>query len=374
MATRLLAQALFLLVLALAPATAQSPAGLPAATLDRIERAISAEMSQQSIPGLSAAVAADHRVVWSDGFGLADLENYVPAKSTTVYRLGSISKSITAVAVLQLAERGRLDLDAPIQRYCPSFPQKPWPITARQLLAHLGGIRHYQGPEEFNSTRHYTQISDTLEIFKNDPLLHEPGTRFSYTTYGYNLLGCAIEGASGMKYLDFVRENIFVPAGMDRMRADDVYEIIPNRAQGYRRTSTGRLLNSALADTSNKMPGGGLCSTVIDLVKFAIAVQTGKLVKKTTLEQMFSPQRTRDGQLAGINRNGQFIGYGLGWFISERGGRKEVWHTGGQQRVSTILYMQPGERFAVALMTNLEEARLIDLARRIADIVLQNAE
>ncbi len=373
MATRFFVLMLFLVVFAPAPA-AQGPTGLPAAALEKIERAISAEMSQQNIPGLSAAVAADHRLVWSDGFGLADLENYVPAKSATVYRLGSISKSVTAVAIMQLAERGKLDLDAPIQKYCPAFPEKPWLVTARQLLGHLGGIRHYRGPEEFNSTRHYTEISDTLEIFKNDPLLHEPGTKFSYTTYGYNLLGCAIEGASGMKYLDFVRENIFVPAGMRRMRADDVYEIIPNRAQGYRKTSSGQLRNSALADTSNKIPGGGFCSTVIDLVKFAIAVQTGELVKKATLEQMFSQQRTRDGRLAGTSRNGQFIGYGLGWFISERDGRKEVWHTGGQQRVSTILYMLPGERFAVALMANLEEARLINLSRRIADIVLRNAE
>ncbi len=330
--------------------------------VEEIEPLIRAEMERQKIPGLSVALVVGDHVRWAKGFGYADLENSVPATEQTVYRLASISKTITAVAAMQLAERGKLDLDAPIQRYCPAFPEKPWPITARHLLAHLSGIRHYKRPEEITSTRHYRRLVDTLEIFKDDPLEHEPGARFTYTTYGYNVLGCVIEGASGMSYLDYVRENIFRPAGMERIRDDNVFAIIPHRAQGYRRTPDGELQNSALADTSNKIPGGGLCSTVVDLAKFAIALRRGVLVRKETLEQMWTRQKTRDGQE---------ISYGLGWNLSQYRGQREVFHTGGQPRVSTLLYMRPDQGIAVVLMSNLEGARLIELARQIADRLVE---
>jgi CubicO group peptidase (beta-lactamase class C family) len=343
---------------------AQESRGLSRDKVESIERAISTEMSRSGIPGLSVAVVTGLELRWSNGYGLVDLENFVPAKASTVYRLGSISKPITATAVMQLAERGKLDLDAAVQTYCPSFPVKPWPLSARQLLGHLGGIRHYKGPDEVNSTRRYNSLVEGLDIFKNDPLVHEPGTRYLYTTYGYSVLGCVVEGASGMKFTDFIRENIFQPAGMNRMRPDDVFDIIPNRAQGYSRTPSGQLRNSALADTSYKIPGGGLVSTVEDLAKFAVALQSGKLVGKVALEQMWTRQKTRDG--------GQ-TSYGLGWAISERDGFKEVAHGGAQQRVSTYLYMLPDKGLAVALMANLEGVgnRLQDLARQIAHIALQ---
>lgn len=361
---------LFLVLLAALSLTAQTPTRLPADKVEKIEAAITAEMARNNIPGLSVAIVVGHQLRFANGYGLADLENNVPAKATTVYRLASISKTITAVAVMQLAERGKLDLDAPIQNYCPAFPEKRWPITARQLLGHLGGIRHYQSRDEINSTRHYATLVEGLEIFKDDPLLHEPGTKFSYTTFGYSVLGCAIEGASGMSYMDYVRENIFRPARMERMRADNVYAIIPNRAQGYRKTPNGELRNSALADTSYKIPGGGLCSTVKDLAKFAIAVQTAALVKKETLDEMWTPQKTRDGNK--IQRRGA-ESYGLGWSLQERSGRKEVAHGGAQQRVSTFLFMLPEKNFALVLMVNLEGVGLSlrVLMRQIADIVLE---
>jgi CubicO group peptidase (beta-lactamase class C family) len=335
---------------------AQRPPGLPPQVIEKVEKAISAEMSRQNIPGLSVAVVTDHQLRWSNGYGMADMENFVPAKSMTVYRLGSVSKPITATAVMQLVERGKLDLDAPIQTYCPAFPKKQWPITTRLLLGHLSGIRHYKD-KEIESTRHYTSMVESLEIFKDDPLLFEPGTNFSYTTYGYTVLGCVVEGASGMKFADFVRDNIFRPAGMEHIRVDDVFEIIPNRAQGYQKTKSGELRNSGLADTSYKIPGGGFCSTVEDLAKFAIAVETGVLIKKGTLEQMWTAQKTRAGQSTG---------YGFGWGIINQNG-----HNGGQQRISTQLYLLPDPGFAVALMANLEGANLSGLARQIADLVVQ---
>lgn len=347
---------------ALACALPAAAGGLAANKVRDLEKAISEEMGKQQVPGLSAAVAQDLRLVWSGGFGMADLENSVPARPSTIYRLGSISKPITAVAVMQLAERDKLDLDAPIQKYVPSFPEKPWPITARLLLAHLSGIRHYRDPAEVMSTRHYTDLLEPLKIFAADPLLFEPGAKHLYSTYGYVLLGVAVEGASGMKFLDYLRQNIFGPAGMERIRDDSVHDIIPLRARGYRKMPWGEIQNCALADTSNKIPGGGLVSTAEDLVKFAIALNKGVLLKKASVEQMYTLQTTRDGQPAP---------YGLGWRIQELAGKKWVGHDGSQPGTSTFLLVLPSDGFAVAILTNLEGLNLGPLALRMAQVVLR---
>jgi CubicO group peptidase (beta-lactamase class C family) len=306
-------------------------------------------------------VALDHELRWAAGFGRADVENNVPATASTVYRLGSIAKTITATAVLQLAEKGLLDLDAPVQTYVPSFPPKPWPVTCRQLLAHMGGVRWYTAGE-MESTHHYYSVTDGLGMFKDDPLAFEPGTAFLYSSYGYNLLGAAVEGASGASFLEYVRKNVFAPAGMERAQADDVYAIIPNRARGYQKASTGELRNSALADTSNKVPGGGMVATAEDVARFAMALQGGVLLQRETLARMMTRQATRDGRL---------LGTGLGLFLAEKDGVREAWHTGGQPQVSTVLYMQPDRRVAVVLLTNLEGIGpvLLDLARQIATAV-----
>lgn len=353
-----------LCVLALAVAApvlaGQASAPLGSEAVRRIEQLIRDEMALQKIPGLSVALVKDDELRWEKGFGVADLENQVPARPETMYRLASISKPITAVAALQQVEQGKLDLDQPVQKYVPSFPQKPWPVTCRQLLGHLGGVRHYKG-DELASTRRYQSLTEALAIFKDDPLLHEPGTKYAYTTYGYNLLGCAVEGASSTKFSDYLQAHIFKPAGMERICVDDAAAIIPYRAQGYRKLPDGTLRNSILADTSNKIPGGGLCGTSGDLARFAIALQKNVLLKPATRAQMWTRQRLTDGTESA---------YGLGWNVSTRAGRREVAHGGGQPRVATYLYLLPDERCAVAIMTNLEGAKLPELSRRIADTVL----
>jgi serine beta-lactamase-like protein LACTB len=352
--------ALILLLLLSSIAAAQNQATPSAEQLKRVEAAISAGMAKQNIPGFSVAILIDNKLSFSQGYGLADLENFVPATASTVYRIASVSKPITAVAAMQLVEKGRLDLDAPIQKYCPAFPEKPWKITARHLLGHLGGVRHYKRDENFNSTRHYASLVESLDAFKNDPLLQAPGTKFTYTTYGYVVLGCVVEGASGMNYADYVRENIFRPAGMERTRVDDVHAIIPNRARGYARLKSGELRNSALADTSNKIPGGGLVSTAGDIARFAAALQTGVLLKPETLRQMLIPLKTDDGKESPY----------FGWFIRERKGMKVLTHGGAQQGTSTQLYMAPDKGFALVLMANMEDVNQVELANQIVEILL----
>jgi CubicO group peptidase (beta-lactamase class C family) len=355
------ARALFVLLLLFpVAARAQQAPGLAPEKIKQIEQLISAEMSRQSIAGLSVAVVTDNQLRWSAGYGFADVENFVPAKSATVYRLGSLSKPITAVAVMRLVEEGKIDLDAPVQKYCPAFPQKQWPVTPRLILGHLSGIRHYKSDEEFDSTRYYASVVEGLAMFKDDPLLQEPGTKYTYSTFGYSVLGCAVEGASGMKYGDYVRDNVFKPAAMDRIRIDSVADLIPNRAQGYRRRADGTLRNSPLADNSYKVPGGGFVSTVEDLAKLAVAMQTAKVLKKDTVEQMYTSQQTRDGKATN---------YGFGWSVATINGQRYVGHSGAQQRVSTILQMFPDKGIAVVIMVNVEDTKLTPLANQIIDVL-----
>jgi len=305
-------------------------------------------MARQKIPGLSVAYATDLELRWSKGFGLADVDQAVPAKAQTVYRLASVSKPITAVAVMQLVEKGKIDLDRPVQTYVPTFPRKPWEITARHLLPHVSGIRHYKIGEQ-RSTKTYESLTEGLGIFKDDSLDGEPGTKFSYTSYGYNLLGCVVEGASGATFVDYLRENVFKPARMERAGADDVRAIIPDRARGYGKTKEGGLRNATLIDTSYKLPGGGLRCSAEDLAKFGCAFLRGELVGKETVERMITVQKTRDGEPVGEkDREGVFQGVGLGWFIlTDSAGRRVIRH-GGTQSVSGPINASSWRSYAIS--------------------------
>ncbi|MDQ3014003.1 MAG: beta-lactamase family protein, partial [Acidobacteriota bacterium] len=199
-----------------------------------IEKMIAEEMEKNSVPGLAVAIAQDGKIVYSKGFGYSDLENQTPFTAQTVSRIGSVSKSFAALAAMQLVEQGKINLDAEVQTYVPTFPKKQAPVTIRQLLGHQGGIRHYKGAEMLSNVR-YTDVESALAIFKDDPLVNEPGEKFSYTTYGYNLLSRAVEAASGEKFTDYVQRHIIDPLAMKQTYFDDRFKIIPRRAHFYTR-------------------------------------------------------------------------------------------------------------------------------------------
>lgn len=362
----------FVITLALSLTSLQSvgqePAYLSRESRESVERLLTEKMARDHIPGLSIALVVDGELRWSNGYGLADLENFVPATAATAYRTASIGKPMTAVAVMQLVERGRLKLDAAVQEYCPAFPKKRWPVTPRHLLGHTSGIRHYGGPhneEELFNTVHYKSVVEALDIFKDDPLQFEPGTAYQYSTFGYNVLGCVVEGASGKDYLTYMRENVFEPAGMTSTRDDDPAAIIPRRSPGYVVTDDGTLANSRAVDMSSKMPAGGFITTAPDLARFAAAVMGHRLLSAESFEQMLIPGRLK---------NGETTGYGLGWglFPDETWyGEREAFHGGGTPQVSGMLYLLPDRRFAVAFLTNREEVpERVRLAAEIAKVVL----
>jgi CubicO group peptidase (beta-lactamase class C family) len=296
-------------------------------------------------------------MVYSRAFGAADLENAVPATTGTLIRTGSIAKPISAAAAMTLVDSGKLDLDAPVQKYCPQFPRKRWPVTTRELLSHTAGIRHYQ-KGEIESTRHYERMADGFAIFAGDPLLFKPGTAYSYSTYGYTVVGCVVEGASGERFEDYVAEHVLKPAGMTHTLVDNVFEIVPHRARGYQKIG-GQVKNAGLMDSSYKIPGGGYVSTAEDLVRFAQALMDGKIVKADTLAQMWTPVKIRGGKRSV---------YGLGFGVQMVDGGKYVTHGGGQQGTSTSLVIIPERHFAVAAMANMERTEPSVVIRGILDL------
>lgn len=359
----LIAPALAVLLLAL-PAAPQAHV-IPPAQVELLDTAISAYMLKYGIPGLSAAIALDGEVIWSKGYGFADLENSVPAGTDTAYRSASIGKTITATAAMKLVEEGKLDLDRPIQEYCPAFPQKPWVITARHLLSHQSGIRHYGGPrdlEEQTSTTHYPTVEAALAPFKDDPLLFEPGTEYSYSTYGFDVLGCVMEGAAHQPFMEIIRSRVFGPSGMTRSRDDDPAAIIPYRAAGYEKVN-GRIANAIHVDMSNRLPAGGYLTTAPELAAFAAKFMDCKLVSCETRDLMLTHQKLR---------NGDTVNYGLGWGIGEdTSGRPDgtASHGGSSPGASGMLLITAKQRLAVVILSNLESMpERGDLVRGIARV------
>ncbi|HKV79001.1 MAG TPA: serine hydrolase domain-containing protein [Candidatus Sulfotelmatobacter sp.] len=332
----------------------------------QIEAAVSRFMASTHVPGLSVAVVEDGKYEWAAGFGFADLENNVPASEHTLFRLASISKSLTAVGAMELWEHGKLELDSPVQKYCPSFPRKSAPITTRQVMGHLGGIRHYksdsQEDPEVGNTKHFdSPIQAGLDFFKNDALIAEPGSHFHYSTQGYTLVGCVIEGASGSGYLDYMRQNVLQPAGMDHTQADDRFAITPYRTRFYQKTKSGTVENADFLDSSYKIPGGGWLSSAEDMAHFEVAMLNDKLIKRTSRDLMWTPLKPGDGSKDS---------YGLGWGIVDNDGVRGVGHNGGQQGTSTSFIVDPEHRTGVVVLTNMGSLDPDQLAHEIMKVLV----
>ena len=302
----------------------------------------------KGIPGLALAVAVDGKLVYSEGFGYADLEERVPVWPTTKFRIGSISKPLTAVGLMELVEAGKVDLDAPVQKYVPSFPDKGEVITVRMVAGHLGGIRHYQD-DEFLIQKHYDNVLDGLKIFENDPLVSPPGTMFNYSSYGYNLLSAVVESASGEDFLAYMRGRVFGPLGLVHTVADQNRSIVEQRSRFYEIPEGGPLENAPYVDNSYKWAGGGFLSTAEDLVRFGSTLLEPGFLKADTLKTMFASQKTKAGAETG---------YGIGWGVGKSKSGKAIYeHSGGSVGGTSQLIIYPETHTVVALVTNLSDRR-----------------
>lgn len=339
---------------------------IPAVAVKNMERVVSDTMAAHHLPAASVAVVLDSKIAWTEAFGTADIENHVPATSDSVFRIASVSKAITATAVMQLVEDGRLKLDDPIVSCVPTYKVAPSP-TIRQLLTHTAGVRHYRGEDEnkdseFINTRHYDSVTASVAQFSNDPLVFKPGTSFLYSTHGFTLLGACVEQLTHEPFGHYVQDHIFAPAAMSASHVDSVTALIPNRVHPYSATEAGVVENAPLLDSSNRIPGGGFVSSAPDMARFAIGLFTHELLRAKTLQTMFTPLVLKDPQ-------GNPFPIDLGWATGGSVGRDDVvWMGGNQPGATSMLFLIPKSQTAIVILTNKggEGGAVIKLANEIA--------
>lgn len=340
-------------------ATAAAAQTTNAARVRELEAFVERTMAAQQITGMSIAVVhGDFR--WSRGFGFADLENRVPATAESSYRMASVSKPMTAVAILKLADEGKIDLDAEVQKYVPYFPRKQHPVTIRQLLSHQGGISHYRDYEKEGRIKEPKTTREAIAIFSDFDLVNEPGTKYAYSSYGYNLLGAVVEEVGKQPFGAYMTENVWKPLGMTSTLMDDPRAIILYRVDGYV-LEDGKLRRSEYVDISSRFGGGGTRSTVNDMVRLFEGLAEGKVLKPATRELAWTGTPTRDGKPTD---------YGLGFGIDKYRDQVVIAHTGAQQETRTSLTMVPSARLVVALATNFENAQLKPFADKVMELFL----
>jgi serine beta-lactamase-like protein LACTB, mitochondrial len=329
-------------------------------------RIVRASLIEQNLPGLSVAVGAGGDIVWAEGFGWADLENHVPVAPDTRFRIGTASTALTSAAVGLLLERNRVSLDEKIQTYVPEFPEKQWPVTLRQLMGHMAGIRSDGGDEGPLFSVRCERPVDALPYFKDRSLLFEPGTKYRYSRYGWILMSAAVEAAAKEPFLSFMRSQIFEPLGMDRTGADSAAEPIPDRATFYfpRFAADPRYGPDPMRplDYSCYAGSSAFLSTPSDLVRFAMAINGGKLLQPATVKLLQTSQRLPSGQETG---------YGLGWDLETvtLAGKqtRAVGHDGdslGGMVASLTTF--PEHQIVVAVTSNISYADTFGLAVKIA--------
>ncbi|MGH9767972.1 MAG: serine hydrolase [Blastocatellia bacterium] len=327
------------------------------AQTDKVDEYIKSEMRRQKIPGLSLAVVKNGEVIKTKGYGLASVELNVPATAETIYQSGSIGKQFTATAIMILAEEGKIDLKDKIGKYFDNTPQSWKEITIRHLLTHSSGIKDYT-PKDFNYRLDYTdeEMVKTAFSFSAD---FAPGEKFSYSNTNYALLGFIIEKVSGKFHGDFLKERVFSLLKMDATRVISEADIIPNRAAGYR-LANGELKNQEYVSPSlNRTADGSLYFSVLDLVKWDACLYTERILKKSSLDLMWTPAS---------NNEGKTYPYGFGWGLSSIRGRRIVEHSGGWQGFSTHIARYLDDRLTVIVLTNQIDANPTGIAYAVAGL------
>ena len=313
-------------------------------------------MKKERIVGMSVAVLDKRDVALADGFGFADREAQRKADGKTLFRLASISKSITAIGVMRLVERGKLNLDADVRTYVPEYPAKPWPITARQLLSHTGGFRHYLDSKEDDGFEPLT-TEQSLRRMATDPLLSEPGTKYSYSTHAFTLLARTIERADGRPFVDYMRAEVFPAAGaaLDcEVSADNK----SNRAALYLKTNAEARLLPKREDISWKYGGGGMESTALGVARLADAVHRYSVVTRPSRDLLWSTLRLPDGRPTN---------YGLGWSVSPDG---TVGHSGSQQGAASHMVVDPTNDVVAVVLVNTQIANTSALTKQLIEAVI----
>jgi CubicO group peptidase (beta-lactamase class C family) len=335
-----------------------------ASSPDVVDQYVRAEMQREHIPGISLLVAHHGKSVRAQGYGLANVELQVPVKPETIFQSGSVGKQFTATAVMMLVEEGKVELDDPIAKYLKSAPEAWQAVTIRELLSHTAGFTDY--PDNFDFRKDYSE-SDLLKIVENIPLAYAPGTKWSYSNLGYLTLGILIHQVTGEFYGDFLQERIFKPLGMRTTRIISEADIVPNRAAGYRWVK-GELKNQEwVSPTLNTTADGALYFSILDLAKWDAALYTEKLLKHSSLEQMYTVAKLKNG----IPNSG---GYGFGWEISTENGHRVIGHGGAWQGFRSHIARYVDDELTVVVLANLDGADTGKIADHVAELYFQRSD
>jgi CubicO group peptidase (beta-lactamase class C family) len=329
-----------------------------AARLDLASRAneyLSAETLAGRFSG-AALIARDGKALFSRGYGFANAEHEVPNTPQTKFRLGSLTKQFTAMAIMILQERGKLSVQDPVAKYVPDCPDAWRDITLHHVLTHTAGIPNLTTFPDYRQTMMLpSPVTRTVARFKNRPLQFKPGERFQYSNSGYILLGYIIELVSGGSYEDFLRQNIFEPLKMADSGYDHYESVLKHRASGYARAD-GRMINAPYQDMSIPHGAGALYSTTQDLLRWDQALYTGQLVSQKTIETVFNP-----------NKNN----YAYGWMVGKQFGRTEVSHGGQINGFSSFIARYPADKVCVIVLSNFEQTRLRKISLELAAMVFR---
>lgn len=334
---------------------------MPAADARRLVDSLLAEYAAPGAPGASVVVVRDGRVLLEKSYGLADVDAGVRATPRTDYRLASLTKEFTATAVMLLADAGKLSFDDPVTRWLPGLPASAQGVTIRHLLTHTSGIWAY---EDFvpDSQTYQVKDRDVLQLIQRaDSLYFPPGTAYRYSNTGYALLALVVEVASGMPFARFLRERVFLPAGMRNTVAyEQGVSAVPHRGYGHA-LEGGRWLRADQSNTSAVLGDGGVYSSVDDLVRWSRVLFGRRLVRPATQQLAWTSATLADGQPAG---------YGFGWFVDHDARGLRLWHNGETRGFTNGIVVYPEQRLMVVLLTNRLGGTPWETAQRIADLYL----
>jgi CubicO group peptidase (beta-lactamase class C family) len=320
----------------------------------KVDDYIRTEIQTQQIPGLSLAVIRNGEIVLARGYGMANVEHQVPVKPETIFQSGSMGKQFTATAVMMLVEEGKISLDDKITKYFTDGPESWNKITVRHLLTHTSGMTDY--PDDFDLRRDYTE-DELVGRVKTIPLAFQPGEKWSYSNLAYVMLGVLIHKVSGKFYGDFLQERIFKPLGMSTARVISEADIVPNRAAGYR-VVNGQLKNQDWVSPSlNTTADGALYLTVYDMAKWDAALYTEKLLKRASLDEMWTPVKLNDGKTHP---------YGFGWALGQVHGHRIVEHGGAWQGFKSQISRYVDDKLTVVVFANQARANPAKIAHQVA--------
>ena len=330
------------------------------ATNAAVDAYVKAEMDRQHIPGLSLLVVHHGKIIKAEGFGLANVELQVPVKPETIFQSGSVGKQFTATAIMMLVEEGKLSLDDPLTKFFPDAPATWKDVTVRNLLSHTAGFGDY--PKDFDYRKDWTEAEE-LKLIESIPLSYPPGTNWEYSNFGYVTLGILIHHITGEFYGDFLQQRIFKPLDMRTTRIISEADIVPNRAAGYRLVK-GELKNQEwVAPLLNTTADGSLYFSILDLAKWDAALYTNKLLKRSSLDLMWTPVKPKNGQTNKGN-------YGFGWFIDQRDGHRCIHHDGAWQGFQTAIDRYVDDELTVVALSNLDSGKPGEITKHVAEMYL----